>query len=380
MRRHCLLSEPHLLKGPHGRLLLRLGQFCVCALLGGGPGLCCSAGAASSTRNATHLDGRLQKSSVRVKNGLWARANSVVRPDVLRAAADIYLTKEKYDALAECEQALARDCFQIFAGFQGATMLDSVGHAFSWWIQHDTCWEPQKTIHLAVLFGLILEPWGAKCIFERGAPAFKLCWASNPGAMTHLLACWIEHSALAPKMQVAMLGITDCVFRYLDWGALHLKQMLAAEVMRLEAESDDKSVQLSVSEISKEFPEIRALQWAIKRRDKKIPKKVCLFAPLPWQDVIVFLQYQRAGPLGTVVWICLNQIIMTITDHICSQIAAKPIQKFTECESTLILRGSRILFTFRMHFRQHFGSATFIQHHAEIPTPGSVLSDGLHIF
>ena len=43
------------------------------------------------------------------------------------AAADIYTTPEKQEKMAECEQELARDRFQVFAGFKGVTMLDSVG-------------------------------------------------------------------------------------------------------------------------------------------------------------------------------------------------------------------------------------------------------------
>ena len=47
------------------------------------------------------------------------------------AAADIYTSPEKEEKMAECEQALARDSFQVFAGFKGATMLDSVGQTSS---------------------------------------------------------------------------------------------------------------------------------------------------------------------------------------------------------------------------------------------------------
>ena len=109
---------------------------------------------------------------------------------------------------------------------------------------------------------LILEPWGVKCIFKQDPRVFQLCWASNPGAMTHLFACWKEHSSLAPRMQLAMLAIADCVFQYLDCEALRVKHMLAAEVMRLEAESDDEHVQLTASMVSQRYPEIRAIhEW-----------------------------------------------------------------------------------------------------------------------
>ena len=195
-----------------------------------------------------------------------ARSKSIVRPDVLMAAADIYTSQRKYEALAECEQELARGRFQVFAGFQGATM-DSAGHTYPCWSQHDTClriWKKQLILwvfyaDVMVLSGSICQPWGAQCIFQRCEAAFKLWWASNPGAMTHLLACWIKHSSLDRRMQLAMLGITDLVFRCLEGGPLHVKQMLAAEVMRLEAESDDESVLKAASEVSRRFPKIRAL-------------------------------------------------------------------------------------------------------------------------
>ena len=101
--------------------------FGVFESFGGGRGFCCSARAAYSTWDVTRSDRRLRKCSVPVKNSLWVRSKSVVRPDVLMAAADIYTNPEKEEKMAECEQALARDSFQVFAGFKGATMLDSVG-------------------------------------------------------------------------------------------------------------------------------------------------------------------------------------------------------------------------------------------------------------
>ena len=78
-------------------------------------------------------------------------------PDVLMATANIRFTAgnhrdtipELLSRVSELEQALARDNFHLFAGVQGG-----------------------------------------KCIFSK---PFKLCWARNPGAMTHLFACWIKH-------------------------------------------------------------------------------------------------------------------------------------------------------------------------------------------
>ena len=52
-------------------------------------------------------------------------ANWVARPDVLVAVADIYASKANRDKIPEVEQALARDNFHLFAGVQGATMLDT---------------------------------------------------------------------------------------------------------------------------------------------------------------------------------------------------------------------------------------------------------------
>ena len=77
------------------------------------------------------------------------------------------------------------------------------------------------------------------CIFDAGAPAFRLRWASNPGAITHLLTCWIEHSnsSLDPRGQMIVLGAALNVFDDLDWGALRIRQMFAAEIIRLETES-----------------------------------------------------------------------------------------------------------------------------------------------
>ena len=47
----------------------------------------------------------------------------VARPDVLIAAADIYITRRNKEKKQEMRQALARNHFQVFAGLQGATML-----------------------------------------------------------------------------------------------------------------------------------------------------------------------------------------------------------------------------------------------------------------
>ena len=102
------------------------------------------------------------------------------------------------------------------------------------------------------------------CIFDAGAPAFRLWWASNPGAITYLLTCWIEHnSSLDQGGQTMVLGAALNVFHDLDWGALRVKQMCAAEIIRLETESRHPSVQEYVSStILHRFPEIRSLACA----------------------------------------------------------------------------------------------------------------------
>jgi len=108
------------------------------------------------------------------------------------------------------------------------------------------------------------------CIFDAGAPAFRLWWASNPGAITHLLTCWIEHNnSLDPRGQTIVLGASLNVFNDLDWGALHLKQMFAAEIIRLETESHHLSVQENVSTILHRFPEIRSLACAASAPDTR---------------------------------------------------------------------------------------------------------------
>ena len=101
------------------------------------------------------------------------------------------------------------------------------------------------------------------CIFDAGAPAFRLWWASNPGAITHLLTCWIEHNnSLESRGQAIVLGASLNVFNDLDWGALRLKQMFAAEIIRLETESHHPGVQKHVAKILHRFPEIRSLACA----------------------------------------------------------------------------------------------------------------------
>ena len=67
-----------------------------------------------------HFDSQMQ-----LRTSLEQAANWVARPDVLVATADIYAPAENRDKIAELEQALARDNFHLFAGFQGATMLDA---------------------------------------------------------------------------------------------------------------------------------------------------------------------------------------------------------------------------------------------------------------
>ena len=75
----------------------------------------------------------------------------------------------------------------------------------------------------------------------------------------HLFTCWIEHSSLSGAAQILLLGIASHIFEDLDFSAWHVKQMFAAEVMRLETESRDKSVQLAVSCLLHHFPDIPEL-------------------------------------------------------------------------------------------------------------------------
>ena len=82
---------------------------------------------------------------------------------------------------------------------------------------------------------------------RRRRTGFSTMVASNPGAITHLLTCWIEHNnSLDPKGQTIVLGASLNVFDDLDWGALRLKQMFAAEIIRLETESHHPSAKKCV--------------------------------------------------------------------------------------------------------------------------------------
>ena len=74
-----------------------------------------------------------------------------------------------------------------------------------------------------------------------------------------LFTCWIEHSSLSGAAQIAMLGIAGGVFKHLDYSAWRVKQMFAAEVLRLEAESPDQCVKLAASRLLYQFPEIQEL-------------------------------------------------------------------------------------------------------------------------
>ena len=53
--------------------------------------------------------------------------------------------------------------------------------------------------------------------------------------------------------------IARVVFKCLDMSALPVKQRFAAKVMRLQAESSDKTLQRVVSNVLHECPEIRQL-------------------------------------------------------------------------------------------------------------------------
>ena len=105
----------------------------------------------------------------------------------------------------------------------------------------------------------MLEPWGGEYIFVRSAAAFKQWWASNPGAMTYWCACWIEQRSLGTATQYLILNLAKLSFQHLDWGALRVKQMLAAAVMRLKAESQDTSLQQAISRVLGIYPEMREL-------------------------------------------------------------------------------------------------------------------------
>ena len=68
-------------------------------------------------------------SQTHLRTSLEQATNWVARPDVLVAVADIFAPSENRDKIPELEQALARDNFHLFAGVQGATMLDTATSA-----------------------------------------------------------------------------------------------------------------------------------------------------------------------------------------------------------------------------------------------------------
>jgi hypothetical protein len=70
--------------------------------------------------------------------------------------------------------------------------------------------------------------------------------------MTHLLTRWKEQSSWTRATQKMMFGAACSVFEHLDWGALRVKQMFAAEVKRLE-----RTRPLGTAHLLRQYPEIR---------------------------------------------------------------------------------------------------------------------------
>ena len=78
--------------------------------------------------------------------------------------------------------------------------------------------------------------------------------------MTLLFTGWVKHISLSCLTETLLLSVTKDVFKRLDWGELRVKQLLAAEIKKLEGgESDDVDLQRILSDLLGEFPEIRAL-------------------------------------------------------------------------------------------------------------------------
>ena len=76
--------------------------------------------------------------------------------------------------------------------------------------------------------------------------------------MTHLFSGWTKQISLSRLTETLLLIVAIRVFDCLDWGALRVKQMFAAEIKRLQVESDEE-VQEHVNELQCRFPEIREL-------------------------------------------------------------------------------------------------------------------------
>ena len=77
----------------------------------------------------------------------------------------------------------------------------------------------------------------------------------------HVFTCWTKHGrSVSPSVQLIILEMVCFVFKNLDFIPPAVEGMLASEVTRLETESRDKSVQLRVSNLLQELPEIRQLR------------------------------------------------------------------------------------------------------------------------
>ena len=75
----------------------------------------------------------------------------------------------------------------------------------------------------------------------------------------HLFTCWTKHGSASPLAEMMVVLIARVVFKCLDMSALPVKQVFAAKVMRLQAESSDKTLQCVLSNVLLECPEIRQL-------------------------------------------------------------------------------------------------------------------------
>ncbi|CAL1148176.1 unnamed protein product, partial [Cladocopium goreaui] len=114
-------------------------------------------------------------------------------PDAIVAAADIVYNKEKLPA-RECAQVFARDRFQLFARVLNA--------------------ECDQLMVMARM---------------------------NVGALRSHVHLRRRRTGFSTMGQTVVLGASLNVFDDLDWGALRLKQMFAAEIIRLETESHHPS-------------------------------------------------------------------------------------------------------------------------------------------
>ena len=158
-------------------------------------------------------------------------------------------------------------------------------------IQPSSCWGywmPSMTNWWS-WHGWMLELWGAMCIFDAGAPAFRLWWASNPGAITHLLTCWIEHNnSLDPRANDSSRSFTE-----LDWVHCVSSKCLLQKSFDWKLRAPPGCAK-KVSIILHRFPEIRSLA------SQQVPRHTC------WRATQASPELRHEKVPETLTWQCFS--------------------------------------------------------------------------